>query len=55
MYGTDKFWSVEWSFTFEALAKESQRTQPLPAADEVWFLNFGRYDILLKIKNDVVS
>ena len=45
LYETDKYWSVEWSFTFEALAKESQRMQPAPSADEVWFLNFGRYDV----------
>ena len=38
----DKYWSVEWSFTFEALAKESKRKESLPAADEVWFINFGR-------------
>lgn len=48
----DKYWSVEWSFTFEALAKESKRKESLPAADEVWFINFGRAEWNLTVTAD---
>ncbi|XP_045162534.2 uncharacterized protein LOC123527254 [Mercenaria mercenaria] len=38
----DKYWGVEMSFSFANLAKNSQRVQPVPSENEVWFLQFGR-------------
>ncbi|XP_045162533.2 uncharacterized protein LOC123527253 [Mercenaria mercenaria] len=38
----DKYWSVEISLSFVKLAESSQRVQPNPAANEVWFLQLGR-------------
>ena len=39
---SDKYWSVELAITFDALAHNSTRASPVPADDEVWFMQFGR-------------
>lgn len=48
----DKFWSVEFSFTFDALAQNSTRTTPSPQNGEVWFMQFGRGYWKLNITSD---
>ena len=39
---SDKYWYVEFVFTFDALAHNSTRAISVPADDEVWFMQFGR-------------
>ena len=36
------FWTVEWSFSFAALAEYTDRQQSTPAANEAWFMIFAR-------------
>ena len=36
------FWTVEWSFSFAALAEYTDRLQGTPAANEAWFMIFAR-------------
>lgn len=38
----DKYWSFELALTFEKLAENSQRVQPRPIDNEVWFIEFAR-------------
>ena len=40
------------SFTFEALAANSTRSQQKPNQNEVWFINFGRSEQALNITQD---
>lgn len=47
----DKYWSVEMTLSFEKLAESSQRVQHNPIENEVWFLQFGRSEQKLVVKD----
>ena len=49
---TDRFWTAEMTFTFEALAANSSRSYPTPSENEVWFMNFGRSEQSLDVTTD---
>lgn len=48
---TDKFWTAEMSFSFANLSANSTRVSPTPYANEVWFIQFGRSEQKLIVKN----
>ena len=49
---TDRFWTAEMSFTFDALAANSSRPSSTPTDKEAWFINFGRSEQNLNVTVD---
>ena len=48
----DRYWNVEMSFSFQALAKSSLRVVPEPSDNDVWFIQFGRSEQKLNVSAD---
>lgn len=48
---TDKFWTVEIALPFSNLSFNSTRTSNTPDNDEVWFMQFGRSEQKLVVKD----